>query len=294
MSKGVEIPNRLFFGGIRDFSTVSDLSSRLTSILAPLGAIASPLQPVIDTLTNELKGFAYADITSNNSSTLLDDSILTKAIKSLHGLQWRGSRLRVERAVENGLDKLSRERKEEAESERLQEETSNNVDQTNFSLPSKLRIRKRGYEPCTEVFSTPFESTETAEAIEAKRILDLPPLKMAKEIEKKTRHRAIHIKFEEGNGTDGSFRKDTNKKSNERSNMNDIDESKKHLWEIRVGRGQEGKNMLSSSSSSSTSSSTIAIDTISSNISSVGLVPISSDGHDLIRSSMLADTRRQI
>ena len=299
MSKGVEIPNRLFFGGIRDFSTVSDLSSRLTSILAPLGAIASPLQPVIDTLTNELKGFAYADITSNNSSTLLDDSILIKAIKSLHGLQWRGSRLRVERAVENGLDKLSRERKEEAEaeSERLQEETSNKViDQTNFSLPSKLRIRKRGYEPCTEVFSTPFESTETAEAIEAKRILDLPPLKMAKEIEKKTRHRAIHIKFEEGNGTDGSFRKDTNKKSNERSNMNDIDESKKHLWEIRVGRGQEGKNTLSSSSSSSSSasSSTIAIDTISSNISSVGLVPISSDGHDLIRSSMLADTRRQL
>jgi hypothetical protein len=69
MSKGVEIPNRLFFGGIRDFSTVSDLSFRLSSILAPLGAIASPLQPVIDTLTNELKGFAYADIISNNSST---------------------------------------------------------------------------------------------------------------------------------------------------------------------------------------------------------------------------------
>ena len=298
MSTGVEIPNRLFFGGIRDFSTVSDLSSRLSSILAPLGAIASPLQPVIDTLTNELKGFAYADIISNNSSTLLDDTILTKAIKSLHGLQWRGSRLRVERAVENGLDKLSRERKEEAEAEaeRLLEETSNNViDQPNLSLPSKLRIRKRGYEPCTEVFSTPFESTETLEAIEAKRILDLPPLKMAKEIEKKARHRAIHIKFEDGKETDESFRKDTNKKSKKSSNMSDIDESKKHLWEIRVGRGQEGKNTLSSSSSSSSaSSSTIAIDTMSSNISSVGLVPISSDGHDTIRSSMLADTRRQL
>jgi hypothetical protein len=104
---------RLFFGGIRDLSTVTDLSARLSSILAPLGATSTPLQPVIDTLTNDLKGFAYADITMNSDAALDNDAILTKAIKSLHGLQWRGSKLRVERAVENGLDKLSRERKEE-------------------------------------------------------------------------------------------------------------------------------------------------------------------------------------
>jgi hypothetical protein len=273
---------RLFFGGIRDLSTVTDLSARLTSILAPLGATSTPLQPVIDTLTNDLKGFAYADITMNSDAALDNDAILTKAIKSLHGLQWRGSKLRVERAVENGLDKLSRERKEEAEN-KIASEQAEQIQPSVTSLPQKLRIRKRGYEPCIEVFSTPFESNEIAEAEEAQRILNLPPSKMAKELEKKVRHRAVRIHFAD-DGKQDSLTKHHAPQESTKTEKHDInvDESKKRVWEERVGRSK-----LSAETEINRDASLFLKKEANANKSLV-------DGHDDIRSSMLLDARRQL
>lgn len=229
---------------------------------------------MIDTSTNDLKGFAYADITTD-SAALDDDAILNKAIKSLHGLQWKGSKLRVERAAENGLDKLARERKVEAEylaTSALAEHSLPVV----TSLPQKLRIRKRGYEPCIEVFSTPFESTESAEAVEAKRILNLPPLKMAKELEKKVRHRAVRIQFtEEGNQLL------IPKQETEKLSIN-VDESKKRLWEERVGRTKI-------SAEPNTTVEVVTSKNIETNTNFQ-----QGDGIDSIRSSMLSDARRQL
>jgi hypothetical protein len=90
-------PGRVFIGGIPRI-TPEEAISRFSKSSGHL--LVSAVQPLVDATSGAFRGAAYVDVTAAGVALGVDAAAagVTRAVKELNGLMWKGSRLRVEPA----------------------------------------------------------------------------------------------------------------------------------------------------------------------------------------------------
>ena len=90
-------PGRVFIGGIPRI-TPEEAITRFSKSSGHL--LVSAVQPLVDATSGAFRGAAYVDVIATGVATGVDAAAagVTRAVKELNGLMWKGSRLRVEPA----------------------------------------------------------------------------------------------------------------------------------------------------------------------------------------------------